>query len=206
MQKRQRNVQKVRCTRKVVVLPPKPIVVFDVLVVVASWDLYVPTVYRLELYIEKTIIWGYEIMFWMNLKRKNIYEIRPLYHMNNYANLDIDLHNSSYHYQPHPIAAVSIMYRKASYLPSPLLHSLPLHSAGTNFSIMYFSSSNSSSWITLFLDEAMVVSSLRSVPLPTPTEMVSMPFALICCVYWDRSSSWSVFFPSVKKTKSFVTF
>jgi len=125
--------------------------------------------------------------------------------MNNYADLDIELRNSSYHYQPHPIIGVSIMYRKASYLPSRFLHSLPLHSEGTNFSIMYFSSSNSSSWITLFGDEAMVLSSLRSVPLPTPTEIVSIPLALICCEYGVRSSSWSVFFPSVKKIKSFVT-
>ena len=133
------------------------------------------------------------------------YAIPPSYDMNNSADLDIDLHNSSHHYQAHPIIGVSIMYRKASYLPSPFLHLLPLHSAGTNFSIMYFSCSNSSSWITLFGDEAMVLSSLRSVPLPTPTEIVSMPLALIRCEYGDRSSPRSVFFPSVKKIKSFVT-
>ena len=35
--------KKVRCTCKVVVLPTKPIVVFDVLVAVASWDRKVPS-------------------------------------------------------------------------------------------------------------------------------------------------------------------
>ena len=36
--------KKVRCTCKVVVLPTKPVIVFGVLVAVASWDRKVPTV------------------------------------------------------------------------------------------------------------------------------------------------------------------
>ena len=60
---------------------------------------------------------------------------------------------------------------------------LPLHSAGAMFSMMYFSSSNSSSRNTLFGEEAMVASSVAFVSLPTPTAIVLMPLPLICLVY-----------------------
>ena len=43
-----------RCTCKVVVLPTKPTVVFDVLVAVALWDLKVSSIYRCSLVIAFT--------------------------------------------------------------------------------------------------------------------------------------------------------
>ena len=43
--------KKVRCTCRVVVLPTKPTVVFDVLVAVALWDLELYSIYRCSLVI-----------------------------------------------------------------------------------------------------------------------------------------------------------